>query len=93
MGSKSDWRKIDLADADMAYADRLVEAGAYASVGQVLAAGLAALKERDEVEAWLRNEVLPVHDKMAADPSRALSTDEASARLDERHETRLKTRR
>jgi len=62
----------------MAFIEAKVKGGDYASASEVVRAGLPALRERDEaVERWLREEVAPVHDAMKADPSRAISVDDA----------------
>lgn len=69
-------RTISLPGEQAAFVDAKVASGDYASVSEVVRAGLRALKERDEaVERWLRDDVAPVYDAMARDPSRALSAD------------------
>ena len=66
----------------------------YASASEVVRAGLRALKERDEaVERWLREEVAPTFDAMAADPGRAVSAESVRASLRARHAARTKVRR
>jgi antitoxin ParD1/3/4 len=55
------------------YIDRLVGTGAYASASEVVRAGLRALEERDAaIERWLKEEVVPAYDALAADPNRAI---------------------
>jgi putative addiction module CopG family antidote len=62
----------DLAD----YVEAQVTAGAYASAEAVVRAGLEALQERDgTLEAWIVQEVLPVHDRLLQDPGRAIPLD------------------
>jgi antitoxin ParD1/3/4 len=59
-----------------------VASGHYASDSEVLRDALRALRERDRaVEAWLRNEVVPVAQALRDDPSRALSVDQVRAEL------------
>ena len=73
---------LPLEMADMVRAR--VESGQYASESEVIREGLRALAARDRaVEAWLRDEVVPAYDRLAADPSGALTPDEARARLRE----------
>jgi antitoxin ParD1/3/4 len=74
-----------------AFIDAQVASGAFASASEVVRAGWRALQERDAaVERWLREEVAPTYDVMKADPSRALSGDEARERIRQRHFARLK---
>jgi antitoxin ParD1/3/4 len=71
-------RTISLPAEHDAYIETKLKAGAYASVSEVVRAGLRALQERDEaVEAWLRNEVAPVYDEMEANPSRGIPIERA----------------
>jgi len=63
----------DIADA----VERKVEAGAYASVSEVVSDGVRALIERDtDIERWLREEVLPGHAEYLADPSSAIAAED-----------------
>jgi antitoxin ParD1/3/4 len=79
-------RTVSLPAEQARYVDSLVTSGGYASVSEVVRAGLRALQERDEaVERWLRNEVAPVYDAMQADPSRAVSANEVAAVVKARH--------
>jgi len=69
-------RTVSLPEEHAAFIDRMVASGAYASVSEVVRAGLRALQERDAaVERWLRDEVVPVAAAMKADPARALTAD------------------
>jgi putative addiction module CopG family antidote len=63
----------DIAEA----VERKVEAGAYASVSEVVSVGLRALIERDaDIERWLREEVLPGHAEYLADPSSGIAAED-----------------
>ena len=58
-------RTVSLPTEQGRYIDRLVESGAYASVSEVVRAGLRALEERDAaVERWLRTEVVQAYDEL-----------------------------
>ena len=72
------------------YIDRLVESGAYASVSEVVRAGLRALEERDAaVERWLRTEVVQAYDELDADPTSAVPANEVFAGLRKRIADRI----
>ncbi len=84
-------RTISLPAAQAGYVDGLVEAGVYASVSEVVRAGLRALQERDEaVERWLREEVVATYDLMHADPGRGISAADVVAGLQAYHADRMK---
>lgn len=62
--------------------DQLVESGSYVSASEVVKAGLNALQEYDPaVERWLRDEVAPTCEEIAANPDRVVSADEVSESL------------
>lgn len=68
-----DKRTISLPDEHALYIDSKVKSGDYASVSEVVRAGLRALQERDRaVEEWLREKVAPAYDAMLEDPSRGI---------------------
>jgi antitoxin ParD1/3/4 len=71
--------------------DELVASGSYADEAEVLQAGLDALRDRSTaLEAWLRDEVIPVYDAMQADPGRGISVEDVSRSLDEIYERRVR---
>lgn len=87
-------RTISLPDEQADFMDAKVASGDYASVSEVVRAGLRALKERDDaVERWLREEVAPAYDAMQADPSRAIPIEDVFAEIRAHHEQRLRDRR
>ncbi|MCP4565119.1 MAG: type II toxin-antitoxin system ParD family antitoxin [Bosea sp.] len=60
-----------------------VASGEYASESEVVRDGLRVLAARDQaVDNWLREEVLPIYDEIAADPSKAVSAEEAWAQIE-----------
>ena len=84
-------RTFSLPAEQARFIDSLVASGAYATASEVVRAGLRALQERDAaVERWLREDVVPVHDAMQADPDRGLSADQVLAALRAHHAQRLK---
>lgn len=87
----SEKRTISLPSDQAAFIDSKVKSGEYASVSEVVRAGLRALRERDDaVERWLRGEVAASYDAMKADPSRGVSADAAFGAIRERHAGRVK---
>lgn len=84
-------RTISLPAEQAAYLDEMVKSGNYASVSEVIRAGLRALKERDAaVENWLREEVAPVYDAMKADPSRGEDAESVFAQVRAHHAAKVK---
>jgi antitoxin ParD1/3/4 len=92
--SRIEKRTISLPEEQVAFIDEKVASGDYATVSEVVRAGLRALKERDDaVERWLREEVAPAYDAMASDPSRGLPVESVFAEIRARHTERLKDRK
>ena len=80
--SASRQMSITLPDDVAAQVRARVASGKYASECDVIRESLLVLEDREtSIEDWLRNEVLPIHDAMLADPSRALSLKEVKATL------------
>jgi putative addiction module CopG family antidote len=71
-----------------------VTSGEYASESEVIRDGLRALQARDRaVESWLREQVVPAHDALRADPSRVVSADDVRKTLAAAHKRTTKPRR
>ena len=84
-------RTVSLPSDQAAFIDAKVRSGDYASVSEVVRAGLRALKERDEaIERWLREEVAPTYDAMRSDPARAVSSASVFSDIRGRHAERQK---
>ncbi|WP_020181121.1 type II toxin-antitoxin system ParD family antitoxin [Methylopila sp. M107] len=84
-------RSFTLPKEQAAFIDRLVESGAYATSSEVIRDGLRALQERDAaIERWLREEVVPTYDRMKADPSRGLTSEQVMGEIRARNAARLK---
>lgn len=59
-----------------------VASGEYANESEVIYEGLRTLTARDRaVEQWLRTEVTSAYDKLKAEPSRALTSEQVRASL------------
>lgn len=68
----------DLADL----VEAKVRSGQYADGSDMILDGLRSLAATDAaLETWLWDEVLPIYDAARADPTRALSADDAWTRL------------
>ena len=79
-------RTFTLKAEQASYIDRLVESGSYADENEVLQAGLEALHARDEdIEAWLRDEVVPAYDETEKHPERLLDADDVFQEISLRH--------
>ncbi|WP_417518591.1 type II toxin-antitoxin system ParD family antitoxin [Minwuia sp.] len=79
-------RTISLPPEQAAYIDDQVANGGYASASEVVRAGLRALRERDEViERWLREEVVPVHERMQREPDSGIPAEDVFAMLRDRN--------
>lgn len=84
-------RTFSLPTEQASYIDAKVAEGIYASASEVVRAGLRALRERDEaIERWLREDVAPAYDAMAADSSRGIPAREAFDAVRARHRERGK---
>ena len=84
-------RTVSLPQEQAGYIDGLVSTGNYASVSEVVRAGLRALQERDAiVRTWLQEAVSPVYDAMVEDPSRGLSADQVLASIKRHHSKKKK---
>ena len=87
VSTKVSKRTISLSQEQAAFVDAKVASGDYASVSEVIREGLRAVKARDaEIELWLRKEVVPTHERLAADPSSARSADDVLNAIYARHE-------
>ena len=92
--SSTDKRTVSLPSEHVVFIDAKVPSGDYASTSEVVRAGLRALKERDEaVDRWLRDEVAPAYDAMAANPERAMPAETVFAEIRARHNERLRDKR
>jgi len=85
-------RMVSLPREQADYVDDLVASGAYANDSEVVCAALQALQEcENDVERWLREEVVPVAAAMRSDPGRAIPIDRAFGEIRALHARRLKT--
>lgn len=79
-------RTISLPQEHSAYIDKLVSEGDYASVSEVMRAGLRALQARDAaMERWLDAEVGAVFDRLAAEPGDVIPASDVFAEIRTRH--------
>lgn len=78
--------RITLPNEMAGLVESMVATGSYASESEVFRDGLRALLARDcATERWLLEQVVPAHDALKADPSRAVSTEQVRARIAAEH--------
>ena len=86
-------RTVSLPHEHAAFVDAKVSSGDYASVSEVVRAGLRALQERDAaVERWLQEQVTPVYDAMKAYPARAIAASTVFSKLRKRSIPKIKAK-
>jgi len=84
--SSTQTRTISLSPEQSGYVDSLVANGAYASAGDVVAAALLAMRDRDDaVENWLTEKVAPTFDALVANPNSVIPAEQVFAGLRARH--------
>ena len=89
--SQIEKRTISLPHEHAVFVDSKVSSGDYASVSEVVRAGLRALQERDAaVERWLQEQVAPIYDLMKAEPDRAIRAAKVFSKLRRRGGSRIK---
>jgi len=90
---KTQKRTISLPDEHASYVDHKVASGDYASVSEVVRAGLRALRERDAaVEDWLRGDVSATYDAMQSHPETGQSPESVFSRVRAHHDAKVKGR-
>ncbi len=79
-------KTVELQPEDDAYVARKVELGAYRSAEEAVSAGIQALREREErLEQMIREEVLPAHDRLLANPESGRTPEQVMARIRDHH--------
>lgn len=69
-----------------------VESGEFPSENAVVLEGLRTMSLRDNaLELWLKDEVLPAHDAIKAEPSRAVPIEKVRASLNAAYQSFTKT--
>lgn len=83
-------RTFTLKAEQASYIDKLVENGSYADENEVVQAGLDALHARPEdIEAWLRDEVLPACERYEKNPELAVDAEIVFEEIRAHHLARL----
>lgn len=75
-------RTFSLTEEQAAFIDQKVKSGKFASGSEVVRAGIRSMQEDDEIfERWVREEVLPVAERVARGEEKLLSPAEVSRSL------------
>ncbi len=83
-------RSKALTDRDEQFIQRQLDSGRYSDRNDVIHAGLQMLAEFEEgLEEWLKDEIPDRHTELKADPSKAVSFDEARARFEKKHQAEM----
>lgn len=86
MTGQTEKKTISLPKKQADFADKLVAEGEFASVSEVMRAGLRALQEKDEVyRRWLMQEVAPVYDAVEEGRMKTYPLDEVMEELRQRN--------
>lgn len=86
--SKTRMKTINLYSSDVKRIERLVGSGYCASTREIVRRALDALE--NQIEDWLRKEILPVCEEYDAHPERAIPAEEVFASIRAHHEARLR---
>ena len=86
--SKTKMKTINLYASDLKRIERLIDSGYCASTRDIIRRALDALE--NQIEDWLRKEVLPVCGEYDAHPERAIPAEEVFASIRAHHEARMR---
>ncbi len=76
---------VTLSEDLMEFVRTKVSSGAFADENDLVNAGIEVMRERDaDIEYWLHNVGGPIYDRMKADPSRGIASEEVLRRIEER---------
>ncbi len=79
-------RTVSLKAENMAFIDAQIKSGGYASISEVVRAGLRALQERDAaVERWLNDEVAATYDAVQEGKQKTRPVGDAFDEIRARH--------
>jgi Arc/MetJ-type ribon-helix-helix transcriptional regulator len=81
--------QVKLSVKSVEYLKKKVASGEFASESDALDDMVAARRDEDaELERWEREVVVPVHDRLMADPSSAIPIEEVERHLEEKRRQR-----
>lgn len=74
---------IELPEDLASFAEAKVASGAYGSLGEAVLAGVRGLKDQDEfIDRWVKEEVIPSHERWVAKGRPVLTEDEVFASVE-----------
>lgn len=82
-------KTVELQPEDDAFVERKLAKGEYRSADEVVSAALQAMRQREAgFERMLREEVLPVHDRLLAHPETGRTPEQVMDRIRDHHQRR-----
>jgi antitoxin ParD1/3/4 len=83
--------QITLTEEDLQFVRSKIATGEYASESEVLTDSLQMLRDEEaDRERWEREVLLPIHDRLMANPSSAIPLEQVEKNLEARRRQRLK---
>ncbi|HEX4297826.1 MAG TPA: type II toxin-antitoxin system ParD family antitoxin [Devosia sp.] len=80
-------RTFSLTEEQAKFIDRKVDEGQFASGSEVVRQGIRAVQERDvAIERWLREEVVPIYDRVMAGEEKLLTPEDVRRGLQRKYQ-------
>lgn len=83
--SESTRVSVNISEQALEFVRSKVSKGDFADESELVNAGIEAMRENEaDIEFWLQNVGGPIYDRMKADPTRGIASDEVLRRIEER---------